>query len=136
MVYRSTDRLGRHGAAVENMAHSAFLQHDMNNAPSKPGIKHLAWSAWHAWLKQPWTRNGRVRVYVVLTAPEVAERAVSLAVQADPQGLADAHPIFTWVRLAQRIPVRIKFDAVPYSVRFVAGLTATVAIDRRLKGGD
>ncbi len=49
--------------------------------------------------------------------------------QADPQGLANVNPIFTWVRLAQRVPVRITFDAVPSSVRLVAGLTATVAID-------
>ena len=53
--------------------------------------------------------------------------------QADPQGLANMNPIFTWVRLAQRIPVRIRFDAVPTNVRLVAGLTATVAIDRRPK---
>ena len=53
--------------------------------------------------------------------------------QADPQGLANVNPIFTWVRLAQRIPVRISFDAVPPRVRLVAGLTATVAIDRRPK---
>ena len=47
--------------------------------------------------------------------------------------LANVNPIFTWVRLAQRIPVRIKFDAVPADVRLVAGLTATVAIDPRPK---
>ena len=53
--------------------------------------------------------------------------------QADAQGLANVNPIFTWVRLAQRIPVRIRFDAVPSDVRLVAGLTATVAIDQRPK---
>jgi transposase len=42
MLYRSTDRLCRCGAAVENLAHSASLQPEENNAPSKPGIKHLA----------------------------------------------------------------------------------------------
>ncbi len=42
MLYRSTDCLRRRGAAVENLAHSASLQHAVNNAPSKPGIKHLA----------------------------------------------------------------------------------------------
>jgi len=49
---------------------------------------------------------------------------------ADPnlQGLATVNPIYTWVRLAQRIPVRIDVDKVPSNVRLVAGLTATVAI--------
>jgi multidrug resistance efflux pump len=32
------------------------------------------------------------------------------------------------VRLAQRIPVRVKLDPLPPSVRLVAGRTATVTI--------
>ncbi len=40
----------------------------------------LAWDAWQAWLVQPWTRDGRVRVYVVSMAPEVAGRVVQLSV--------------------------------------------------------
>jgi RND family efflux transporter MFP subunit len=47
------------------------------------------------------------------------------------QGLATVNPIFTWVRLAQRIPVRIRIDNVPKDVRLVAGMTATVQIDSR-----
>ena len=50
--------------------------------------------------------------------------------QSDPSGLANVNPIFTWVRLAQRVPVRIHLDKVPDGVRLVAGLTATVQIDR------
>jgi multidrug resistance efflux pump len=49
--------------------------------------------------------------------------------QPDRAGLASVNPIFTWVRLAQRIPVRIHIDKVPDGVRLVAGLTATVQID-------
>jgi len=41
MLYRSTDRLSRCGAPVENLAHSASFQLTMNNAPSKSGIKQL-----------------------------------------------------------------------------------------------
>jgi hypothetical protein len=41
MLYRSTDRLSRCGAPVEYLAHSASFQLTVNNAPSKPGIKHL-----------------------------------------------------------------------------------------------
>jgi multidrug resistance efflux pump len=46
-------------------------------------------------------------------------------------GLAQVNPIFTWVRLAQRIPVRIHIDEVPEGVVLAAGMTATVQIDPR-----
>jgi multidrug resistance efflux pump len=48
--------------------------------------------------------------------------------QPDSAGLASVNPIFTWVRLAQRVPVRIHIDQVPDGVRLVAGLTGTVHI--------
>jgi multidrug resistance efflux pump len=51
--------------------------------------------------------------------------------QANQQGLATVNPIFTWVRLAQRIPVRIHIDEVPEGVILSAGMTATVQIDPR-----
>jgi len=47
----------------------------------------------------------------------------------DEAGLAKVDPIFTWVRLAQRVPVRIALDHVPPSIRLIAGQTATVQID-------
>jgi multidrug resistance efflux pump len=52
---------------------------------------------------------------------------------ADPngEGIADVDPIFTWVRLAQRIPVRIHIDKVPKGIILAAGMTATVQIDPR-----
>lgn len=57
-------------------------------------------------------------------------RAVAVAnAQPGQQGLAAVNPIFTWVRLAQRIPVRVHLDAVPEGVVLVAGMTATVQID-------
>ncbi|WP_426418961.1 efflux RND transporter periplasmic adaptor subunit [Bradyrhizobium genosp. A] len=49
--------------------------------------------------------------------------------QSDPQGLATVNPIFTWVRLAQRVPVHIRIDQLPAGVRLVAGMTATVQLD-------
>ena len=49
--------------------------------------------------------------------------------QPNQAGLASVNPIFTWVRLAQRVPVRIRIDQVPDGVRLVAGMTATVQID-------
>jgi multidrug resistance efflux pump len=51
--------------------------------------------------------------------------------QPDLQGLANVNPIYTWVRLAQRVPVRIRITQVPDGVRLVAGLTATVQVDPR-----
>jgi multidrug resistance efflux pump len=48
--------------------------------------------------------------------------------QPDQAGLASVNPIFTWVRLAQRVPVRIHIDQVPDGVRLIQGMTATVQI--------
>ena len=48
--------------------------------------------------------------------------------QPDALGVADVNPVFTWVRLAQRVPVRIHLDAVPSNVRLVQGMTATVQV--------
>jgi RND family efflux transporter MFP subunit len=42
--------------------------------------------------------------------------------------LANVEPTFSWVRLAQRIPVRIRLDHVPRDVRLITGRTATVTI--------
>ncbi|MCJ2094550.1 HlyD family secretion protein [Methylobacterium sp. J-072] len=42
--------------------------------------------------------------------------------------LANVNPTFAWVRLAQRIPVRIKLDGVPDQTRLVSGRTATVSV--------
>ncbi len=59
-------------------------------------------------------------------------RAINVAnAQPNHEGLALVNPIFTWVRLAQRIPVRIHIDQVPEGVQLAAGMTATVQIDPR-----
>jgi RND family efflux transporter MFP subunit len=42
--------------------------------------------------------------------------------------LANVNPTFSWVRLAQRIPVRVKLDPPAGDVRLIAGRTATVSI--------
>jgi multidrug resistance efflux pump len=42
--------------------------------------------------------------------------------------LANVNPTFNWVRLAQRIPVRIVLDEIPPDVHLVVGRTATVQI--------
>jgi multidrug resistance efflux pump len=42
--------------------------------------------------------------------------------------LADVNPTFNWVRLAQRVPVRLKIDEVPNGMLLAAGTTCTVVI--------
>ncbi len=42
--------------------------------------------------------------------------------------LPDVNPTFNWVRLAQRVPVRIKLDGDPGDVRLIVGRTATVIV--------
>ena len=61
-------------------------------------------------------------------------RAINVAnAQPNNQGVATVNPIFTWVRLAQRVPVRIHIDEVPPNVVLSAGMTATVEIDDRVR---
>jgi multidrug resistance efflux pump len=48
---------------------------------------------------------------------------------AGPELLANANPTFEWVRLAQRIPVRIHIDRVPEGVLVSSGMTCTVVVD-------
>jgi multidrug resistance efflux pump len=43
-------------------------------------------------------------------------------------GLPTVNPIFTWVRLAQRIPVRIAIDRIPDGVMLASGMTASVSV--------
>lgn len=60
-------------------------------------------------------------------------RAINVSnAQPNSQGVATVNPIFTWVRLGQRIPVRIHIDEVPPDVVLAAGMTATVEIDDRV----
>ncbi|MBV8666341.1 MAG: HlyD family secretion protein [Burkholderiaceae bacterium] len=47
-----------------------------------------------------------------------------------PDLLANVNPTFSWVRLAQRIPVRIHIDNVPPNVLLSAGMTCTVILDQ------
>jgi len=51
-------------------------------------------------------------------------------------GLPNVAATFSWVRLAQRIPVRIHIDRVAPGVTLAAGMTATVKIIQRERGAD
>jgi RND family efflux transporter MFP subunit len=61
-------------------------------------------------------------------------RGISVAnAVSSASGLATVNPIFAFVRLAQRVPVRIQLDSVPSDVRLIAGMTATVEIQSSLR---
>ena len=42
--------------------------------------------------------------------------------------LANVNPTFNWVRLAQRIPVRVRLDTLPEDRRLIMGRTASVDV--------
>jgi RND family efflux transporter MFP subunit len=48
----------------------------------------------------------------------------------DRLGLQTVNPVFTWVRLAQRIPVRVHIDHVPDGMLLAAGMTCSVSVGR------
>jgi RND family efflux transporter MFP subunit len=72
--------------------------------------------------------------------PEIAGHVESISrgisdsnSEVDATGLQSVNPIFTWVRLAQRIPVRIHIDHVPDKIVIAAGQTCTIQIDDHRK---
>ena len=75
------------------------------------------------------------RVYLVGESVTIEGHVESIAsgiADRERQGsadlLANVNPTFSWVRLAQRVPVRIALDHVPADVRLVTGRTATVVV--------
>lgn len=52
--------------------------------------------------------------------------------------VANVNPTFSWVRLAQRVPVRIAIDQIPPGITLSAGMTATIVVTEQTderKGG-
>ena len=77
----------------------------------------------------------RVDIYLMSGVPplkghvESISRGITDRENADgPEMLANVTPTFEWVRLAQRIPVRIHFDQVPDEVVVSSGMTCTVVV--------
>jgi multidrug resistance efflux pump len=70
--------------------------------------------------------KGVLRGHVDSVAGGIADRDRSTASNLLPT----VNPTFNWVRLAQRIPVRVALDAVPDAIRLVAGQTVTVDVRR------
>jgi multidrug resistance efflux pump len=65
----------------------------------------------------------RGHVQSIVAAIEDRDRSPS------PNLLPNVNPAFSWVRLAQRIPVRVALDEVPDDFRMIAGRTATVSVE-------
>lgn len=53
------------------------------------------------------------------------------SVETDSGLVPDIKPNVPWVRLAQRVPVRIEFDKLPQDITLVSGTTCTVSIGTR-----
>lgn len=78
----------------------------------------------------------RVEIYLMSGGPPLRGHVESISRgitdRDNPNGpelLANAAPTFEWVRLAQRIPVRIHIDDVPKGVVISSGMTATVVVE-------
>jgi multidrug resistance efflux pump len=76
-----------------------------------------------------------VTIYLMSATPALQGHVVGISRgitdREDPDGpelLANINPTFEWVRLAQRIPVRIHIDTVPDSVQVSSGMTCTVVV--------
>ncbi len=60
--------------------------------------------------------------------------SIAAGISEDSRGMSgnllpDVQATFSWVRLAQRIPVRVKLTDVPADVRLILGRTATVTVE-------
>ena len=54
----------------------------------------------------------------------------NIATMEGPNGLVpQVEPMFDWIRLAQRVPVRIRLTNLPDDLPLIFGTTASVAID-------
>lgn len=53
------------------------------------------------------------------------------SVETDSGLVPDIKPNVPWVRLAQRVPVRVEFDKLPADITLVSGTTCTVSIGTR-----
>jgi multidrug resistance efflux pump len=77
-----------------------------------------------------------VRVRLMGEANDLTGRVDSIAFGINDPTRSDSgnllptvDPTFSWVRLAQRIPVRVKLNNVPAEMRLIAGRTATVTVE-------
>jgi RND family efflux transporter MFP subunit len=68
---------------------------------------------------------------VLLGTVQGLSKAIANPTSARGGLLASVDPNFEWIRLAQRIPVRIALDKVPPDVDLISGMSATVVVHSR-----
>jgi multidrug resistance efflux pump len=86
--------------------------------------------------KMPVIKPGaRAEIYLMSGTPSLQGHVESISRgitdrenTSGPELLANVTPTFEWVRLAQRIPVRIHIDKIPDNVRISSGMTCTVVV--------
>lgn len=136
-------------APVNGTVSNLSLQPGVYLAAGKPALalvyaQSLRIEGYFEETKLPAIRIGDpASVYLMGVADEIKGEVESIAggvedrerAGADGQ-LANVNPSFTWVRLAQRIPVRIRIGRVPTRIRMIPGQTATVIIHPRDDGRD
>lgn len=75
----------------------------------------------------------RLMGYTPLLAGHVASIGRGITdsnAQDDARGLPEVEASFSWVRLAQRIPVRVEIDRLPPGVELVAGMTCSLEVGK------
>jgi multidrug resistance efflux pump len=78
----------------------------------------------------------KVRIYLMSGVPALSGHVTGISrgitdtdKSTGPELLANVNPTFEWVRLAQRIPVRIQIDEIPAGVLVSSGMTCTVVAE-------
>lgn len=90
-------------------------------------------------------KPGDRAIITLMSHPDIELKGVvdSIGFAINPPGIADTEgasylvpqvePTFDWVRLPQRVPVRIRLEDVPEGIQLISGTTASVAIRPSLK---
>ena len=85
-------------------------------------------------------KRGNRAIITLMSHPDIELNGVvdSIGYAIDPPDIADTEgtsnlvpqiePTFDWIRLPQRVPVRIRLEDVPEDIQLVSGMTASVAI--------
>ena len=87
-------------------------------------------------------KPGDGAIITLMSHPDIELNGVvdSIGYAIDPPDIADTEgasnlvptiePTFEWIRLAQRVPVRIRLEEIPEDLHLVSGMTASVSIQK------
>lgn len=110
------------GKAVVALVDTASLRIEGYFEETKLGRVHIGQKATVRMMGESRTISGHVTS--IAQAIEDHDRTASA------NGLPAINPNFSWVRLAQRVPVRIALDNPPADLALIPGRTATVTLDQ------